>query len=837
MNKGIIKAVVLLLVFCGTLTVLCLFPRTEKVNLTSEMGEATLPSVYLKSNDMTINQLYGYKGGMDPLSVRDTITPLADDLRLPVSIQTYKKSVDTISYAVRTLDTERLLEEKQISNYSEKNGVIETELQIQNLLDPGSEYLLELTLESKGEKIVYYTRIIRPVDSYVEEALAFAMDFHEKTFDKDNASQLATYLNPNTEGDNTTLQKVTINSSLGQVTWGNFNGKRMEAPVPSVKEINSYYCTIVLNYVMASTGKGGELEYFNVEEYFRVRHGGAGSRIFLLNYQRTMNEIFRGNEISQTEIQLGIRDEDTHFKKNENETAVCFVQEGELWSYKTSSGQLSYVYGFRKLEGMNERENNPNHDIRIINVDENGNIDFVLFGYMSRGEHEGEVGIGVYHYDSMANTVEEELFVKGDKSYQILKEDWGKLFYISDEGIFYMIADHRLYRIDMKAETETKAKQLFELHDDNYVVSEDGRYIAWRKKSDSHVLNIIDLESEEENQITTDDGEHLMPIGFVNEDFVYGIARDEDKTDNLFPMYKIVIVDKTQKILKEYEKLFASAYVEDTTIHYERVIKNGDSYVPAASDAIRSHITELEQNIKLNKWVTEDKQTQVRFVSTQNFLAKRPQVLTPKEIVQEKDHQIELKSEHEIDCYNVYAGGKVIRCTASISEAIQYAQESAGVVINANQDYIWSRGKKSSISFGDKAILGDSDFTKITSAAGRSMAALLQIGSMSRDIEALIERGKTPLEIMEEVMPEAEILDLTGCNLEQVLYYVNRKSAVYAIGENKEPLLIVGYDEYNTILYNPNTNQIFKKGLKDSISYFENEGNMFYSYINKEGAK
>ena len=50
---------------------------------------------------------------------------------------------------------------------------------------------------------------------------------------------------------------------------------------------------------------------------------------------------------------------------------------------------------------------------------------------MNRGHHEGETGIGVFHYDNMSNTVEEELFLASDRSYEVLKADWGKMFYIS----------------------------------------------------------------------------------------------------------------------------------------------------------------------------------------------------------------------------------------------------------------------------------------------------------------------------------------------------------------------------------------------------------------------
>ncbi len=42
--------------------------------------------------------------------------------------------------------------------------------------------------------------------------------------------------------------------------------------------------------------------------------------------------------------------------------------------------------------------------------------DFIVAGYMNRGRHEGESGVGLYHYDASSGTVEEKLFVDTNRS-------------------------------------------------------------------------------------------------------------------------------------------------------------------------------------------------------------------------------------------------------------------------------------------------------------------------------------------------------------------------------------------------------------------------------------
>ena len=52
MRKGLIKTVVLLLVFCVTVGITGLFSHQDSTDMTSEMAPATLPVVYLQREDV-----------------------------------------------------------------------------------------------------------------------------------------------------------------------------------------------------------------------------------------------------------------------------------------------------------------------------------------------------------------------------------------------------------------------------------------------------------------------------------------------------------------------------------------------------------------------------------------------------------------------------------------------------------------------------------------------------------------------------------------------------------------------------------------------------------------
>ena len=97
---------------------------------------------------------------------------------------------------------------------------------------------------------------------------------------------------------------------------------------------------IVQDYVVTRVGQNGQSEYYNVEEYYRVRY--TNTRMYLLNFERTMEEIFRGenDSISGNDILLGIRSKDVEYQTNESGKVVAFVQEGELWSYNQEANTL-----------------------------------------------------------------------------------------------------------------------------------------------------------------------------------------------------------------------------------------------------------------------------------------------------------------------------------------------------------------------------------------------------------------------------------------------------------------------------------------------------------------
>ena len=79
-------------------------------------------------------------------------------------------------------------------------------------------------------------------------------------------------------------------------------------------------------------------------------------------------------------------------------------------------------------------------------------------------------------------------------------------------------------------------------------------------------------------------------------------------------------------------------------------------------------------------------------------------------------------------------------------------------------------------------------------------------------------------------------MNLTGCTLDEILYQLSEDRAVVARKPDGTTAVIVGYDRYNTLLYNFETGEHYYYGINDSTNLFLEGGNVFLSYVEKPTA-
>ena len=840
MNHKWLKPLILFGVFVFAILAFECGISTGGVELTSELKEPTIPIIFLSENEREVNRLRGYVEEMEPQYIRNTITPLYGNLELPVKILSYEKKISKISYEIRSLDASRLIEDNKSIKFKAKKGKIQVVLPIQNILDEGTEYLLTIRLHSNEETFSYYTRIIKADSWNISKCVDFAMDFHEKALNKEASDGLATYMETNESSDKTTLQQVSIKSSLRQVSWGNFVGKKLTEPRIQIVEATPTYSVILFDYVMSSAGEKGELEYYNIEEYYRVRI--TDKVTYLLDYERTMNQIFRGESgnFKENKMLLGIRDANVDMMTNEHGTNLCFIQEGELWSYNQNNESLAKIFSFRGFEGIDERGNSNDHKLRILNVSETGSTDFVVYGYMSRGTHEGRVGVCVYHYDSVSNTLEEELWIPFTKSFEVIEDEVGKVTYVNKGNQFFIMIEGTIYKIDL--ETRKKTVLAKGVGENWYAFAQNNNRIAWISKGDENSgteITLFDMEKEETFLIKAKEDEFIRPGGFLRSDFIYGMAKKNQMLNDgagniVFPMYKMIIMDRENKEIKTYEKpgfFVRDVSVKDYTIYLSRIAAKDGAYVDTTEDTIMNQEGDKIYPVVVESFVSQIKQSQIRLVLTKKTKDSTPKILTPKLIEVSNNRKLELEKNEGPLKYYAYSKGRVVISTLDATEAIAAADEQSGVVIDNQMRYVWKRARD---SYQDTLPAMAADLTKVgTDYRERCLSIMLKQEGMNISVSELLNAGKTPKEILEKSLQLETVLDLNGCTLPQILYYVNQTTPVFGMITVDKAVLIVGYSSTSYVIYDPQLNATRTVAKEELETAFSNAGNVFLAYLRK----
>lgn len=842
MKKTIIRIAVCVVVFLASALIIGSIMNQGHNNMTMEMAPATLPMITMESGGVACNELHGNTVEMDVAYQKDCITLLGEGRQANFTVDTFGREITGISTEVRSIDGSRLIENSEVTGWKANGKSFSVSLTLKDLIDTNTQYSLTLILELEGEqKVYYYTTILWNDDVHISEILEFATDFHGKLYDKEVAKELTKYLEPNSKlTDNGTFHKVNIHSSFQQITWGSLEPVQEDAASIRLTQISGNVASLLMDFVV-STGEGKNKIYYNVEEYYRVRY--TSERMYLLDYERTMTQIPDTTRMyANDKILLGITDENVDMMESADGNTVVFSDMGQLLSYNAATNGLTVIFSFYDKDNADRRTLYDNHGIKILDVDEGGNVKFAVYGYMNRGRHEGETGIQIISYDNSLNTIEEEVYIPYSKSYAVLKDEMEQLLYRNRQQHVYFFLENGVYDVDLE---NRSAEQLVSIRqDDSLQVSENHEIIVWQEGDDinhSNQLNVRNLNTGEQTVIRAEDGEAIRPLGFMGEDIIYGVARESDiRTENsgqiFYPMYKVCISNSSGDNLKEYGQdgiYIVDCAIEGNQITLSRIQRSENgSYQEILDDQIMNNV---EEEPGQNKVVTADIDIYERYVQIQTKTTidtKTIKVLNPKEVVFEGGRELTLDAVSEVSRYYVYNAYGVQGIYSAPGKAVKEAYDSAGVVANDRGITVWLKGNR--VSRNQIMAIKEESVTDQKNSLAVCLDNILRHAGITRNTEYDLAQGKTAIQILEENMTGVQVLDLSGCSLDAVLYYVNQDIPVLAILEDGEAVLVTGFNEFNVVIMEPSTGKLYKKGMNDATTWFAENGNHFISYMKIE---
>jgi hypothetical protein len=290
--------------------------------------------------------------------------------------------------------------------------------------------------------------------------------------------------------------------------------------------------------------------------------------------------------------------------------------------------------------------------------------------------------------------------------------------------------------------------------------------------------------------------------------------------------------EDTHEILKKYKPdsgKIASISVEDYTIRVNLIKKSGGQYSSAGEDAIMNREADTGEKVAVETTVTDKKETQYQLAMKNSADSKKIKMVTAKAIILEETRNIDLKFDSEEERFYVYQKGDVVLATDDITSAIISANENLGVVVDSRQNYIWMRARKTTQNAFSGIEVNSADTG--SSTVVQSVSALLNYRGMGLSVKELIANGETPKSAIETTLKDSLVLDISGCTTEEILFYLSEGSPVFAMTGSDSAVLLTGYSASRIFYFDPSSNSTNSKSFKEADEWFENAGNIFFTYL------
>jgi hypothetical protein len=813
---------------------------TEKVfsveTKTMEMEETTLPYISLLVEGQEINLLHGYCSGLDELTVRESITPLTTEQSFSVVITENESTVKKVKYEVLSLTDGKTIEEGAINALDSQPEYKLARIKLKESLTKDTEYILKITLiTDESKRIYFYTRIKTMDQFYLEEKLAFVKEFHEATFSKDTEDKISMYLERPFDAT-TNYARVTISNDYDTITYGALAPTKVFTQLPTISEIGKDTISVAMEFMVSIKTNSG-VEYYRVKENYRFMY--TASRTYLYDYIREMETVFDVNMTSLTkgEFKIGVTNQpNIDLVTNADKTNVAFVRERALWSYNLADHKITEVFSFYQGKTDFIRDTFDNHDIKILNMNDAGDIDFIVYGYMNRGEYEGRVGIVLYHYDRMLQRVQEQIYIPINTTYEILKEEMGNFCYRNQYDVFYLHIFNTIYSYNLTSKVLKVIAD--DVNKDSMVFSREGEFIAYQDQLASDKIHVLFLNDESTYEITADN-QPLRLLGLIDENIIYGIALDQDKVISmdgtvLYPMQEIFIADAKNNIMKKYNKegyYVIDAHANQNVVELDRIVKTEEGFLGYRSvepDYILNTATEDTSQVQVSKRVTDLMLTEYYIsMNLPSAMSGFPEVERTVNTIITQDTTVRInRTKVEEAQYIAYAFGEIVALTPDLGTAIVKADQSSGIVLNDLGQVIWERGVKSaSNSISGISIVGRGENVS-------SLQACLQMLLKYKNSEGTEYKRsqQSVIDYLDENLAAIPV-KAEGISLEEAVYFVYKGKPVIVFKETGDTILLVGYDKTHITVIDPISRTEKRMLLKDANSEFEKAGNIFITYI------
>ncbi len=838
-----------MLVATGTAYFVNKINNSKLDNVSREMEEAELPLVYCELGNTIVNQMAGYTQVMSTCLMRDSIIPLNEEYGVDLLVDDEAGYGSTYSYELRRIDGDSLVEEGELSAVGERDGYAEYQVRFRMDMQENQEYVLVFIItDSQGESARYYTRVVNVSRQYAREIIDYSMKFHSTTFVKEvnekEGNMVYDRLRVTGAATDYDLSHVNLNAPYAMVSWGNLNPIVMTGIVPRITELDNDYAVIELVYVMQSINKDN-YNYYNVKECYSAQYNPNTKEVELLAFDRYIDSIFDETYVSKEKnsISMGIANKaDLEYVTTEDNKKVAFAKGAELWYYDYNKATLTGVFSFPQKNYSDVRVMNRNVDINIVDMNEAGDIYFVVYGYMSRGKHEGKNGISLYHFSAESSKIEEKIFIQVDEPYDVMKQETGRFTYYDQENnIFYYLLDGAIYSVDINSKIQDT--MCYGLPTSKYMVSENRAIVAYPDNSlDQDVTSIIihNFETGEEYVESGNTNDRYLALGFVGNDLIFGVAKKNDITisssgEAILPMYKLFIVSPEGEVIKEYSSpgiYIMNAQVQTEKIYLTRATKQNNFFEESQADYISYKADNSKDSVNVSYSYDNYAYNQLDMVFPSNiYISDSVKPVMTKNKTKEDLLYFQVDTTTDENAFYVFNNQGYVGAYGSAGRAIvAVADEKSGLVVDSDGNTVYRNLAATSYNtvakYIDEYPCKSIEDTLMTCAY--MCVEYVNSKTQYADIMAC--------ESWEEAFDEYTLgvgINISGISLDVALYFLDRDVPFAACIDDGRYVLVISYNSTHIRYYDPILDEEVRVTRKEFEEALSLQGNTMYTYTSQ----
>lgn len=696
MKKKTIIAIAILIILGGAVIFATQFYKENKDNNNAQIEENQhfVPEMEVYYGKEIIGEPLGYTMEMDLAMSRDVVIPVAKDRKVKMSFLTNDNEFKSIAYSVNSTDDNRLIDNGEIKDFKKEDKRVSCTYMASAIMEPGEEYFVTFKVKTdKFDEVNYYARIMICQDEFVTAQVKFAKKFSNDVYDDTKSSKLALYLEPDLKLPNNNLGNVTINSNYTMLVWSTLGAHKSTDTSITAKEYcikdNGQAGTYTMDYQVKATNNEGLEETYNVSETITV--WSFDGKQYVLAYDREVNQIWEINEnnVGNAFLDFGIQniDEIEHIESPDL-NHIAFQVNGDVYTMELGAKKLRPLYKC----GASSSRNLNTTKAKVINVDNKGNVDFMVYGYCVDAIHSGQNGINIMRYNAKDNITYENTFIPCNISAQAIEKQISNVCYVGD-GTVYIMLDKTIYYVNSK--TMEWGTVVENIDDDCYAVNGDGSLLVYNtngKKKDNTSLTILDLKNGKKTSIDAPAGFDITVCGYTGTNMVYGLAKEENVGKyNFFPISELKIVDENLQEIKSYKEnkvYIKSIDINESVIKIERV-KNGKKI---SDDQLLDNTEEKAYAAKSSYYEDTIKLRELALSFTYNLDANASLALfdTVKTDFSNTKQATPEIVENKQEKFYVYGYGKLQDIVTDKNTAIKLARATFGLVANSKGQKIWT---------------------------------------------------------------------------------------------------------------------------------------------------